>query len=149
MQGAELVPVRVPQISQVQAAFVVAALLVVPGGAWLLFAAWFAHVFQALWVSAEHTGLPLEGPILARTRTVDSNAFVRFWLWNMNYHAEHHAWPGIPWHRLAEAHREVAPALDSHVSGYAALHRNVFTGRARPSADPAHDIAPTPSPVGD
>lgn len=130
-------------------AFVLAALLVVPGGAWLLFAAWLAQAFQALWVSAEHTGLPLEGSILARTRTVDSNAFVRFWLWNMNYHAEHHAWPGIPWHRLGDAHRAVAPALESHVSGYTALHHNVFTGRARPSADPAHDITPTPSPAGD
>lgn len=107
-------------------AFVIAALLFIPGGGWLLFAAWFTHVFQVLWVASEHTGLPLEGSILARTRTVISNAFVRFWLWNMNYHAEHHAWPGIPWHRLPAAHAHVGDHLGAVERGYAALHRSVL-----------------------
>ncbi|MCB1749168.1 MAG: fatty acid desaturase [Gammaproteobacteria bacterium] len=114
-----------------------AALPFLPGGGWLLFAAWLSNALQALWVSCEHTGLPLEGSILQRTRTVESNAFVRFFVWNMNYHAEHHAWPGIPWYRLPEAHRAVRAQLGSLVPGYAALHANVRTGRNRPSADPS------------
>ncbi len=117
-------------------AFVIAALLWIPGGGWLLFAAWFTHVFQGLWIFAEHTGLPHEGSILARTRTVTTNPFVRFWLWNMNYHAEHHAWPGIPWHHLPGAHREIADRLESFVPGYVALHRNVIAARNLPSCDP-------------
>lgn len=116
--------------------FVIAALLWIPGGWWLLFAAWFTHVFQGLWVSTEHTGLPLTGGILERTRSVRSNAFVRWWLWNMNYHAEHHAWPGIPWHALPAAHAQVANELGSFVPGYAALHRNVIAARNTPSCDP-------------
>ncbi|MGE0483831.1 MAG: fatty acid desaturase [Gammaproteobacteria bacterium] len=114
----------------------VLALPFVPGGGWLLLAAWLSNALEALWVSCEHTGLPLEGNILERTRTVESNAFVRFWIWNMNYHAEHHAWPSIPWHRLPAAHRAVRPRLASRVPGYAALHRNVRDGRGRPSCDP-------------
>ncbi|MEX2479395.1 MAG: fatty acid desaturase [Gammaproteobacteria bacterium] len=121
--------------------FVVAALFIIPGGWWLLFAAWFAHVFQVLWIASEHTGLPLEGGILVRTRTVASNPFVRFWLWNMNYHAEHHAWPGIPWHQLPATHALVATELGSFVPGYGALHRNVLSGRNRPTADPADNFA--------
>ena len=107
-----------------------------PGGLWFLFAAWFTHVFQTLWVSAEHSGLPLDGSILRRTRTVRSNAFVRFWLWNMNYHAEHHGWPAIPWHRLPDAHALVMPHLGSFVRGYSALQSNVFRGRNLPVGDP-------------
>lgn len=107
-----------------------------PGGLWFVFAAWFTHVFQTLWVSAEHSGLPLEGSILQRTRTVRSNAFVRFWLWNMNYHAEHHGWPAIPWHRLPQAHGLVAPHLGSFVRGYSSLQTNVFQGRNLPVGDP-------------
>lgn len=115
--------------------FVVACVLWIPGGWWLLFAAWFTHVFQTLWISAEHTGLPTAGTILDRTRTVTSNTFVRFWIWNMNYHAEHHAWPGLPWHQLPAAHREVAHELGSFVPGYAALHRNVINAVGTPSCD--------------
>lgn len=116
--------------------FVLACVLWIPGGGWLLFAAWFTHVFQTLWVSCEHTGLPTDGNILARTRTVTSNAFVRFWLWNMNYHAEHHAWPSVPWHRLADAHREIADKLESFVPGYVTLHANVIAARNLPTCDP-------------
>ncbi len=108
--------------------FIVVALFNLPAGGWWLFAAWFTHVFQVLWVSAEHTGLPLEGTIIARTRTVATNPWVRFWLWNMNYHAEHHAWPAIPWHQLPAAHTRVAPKLESFETSYTALHRGVMAG---------------------
>lgn len=116
--------------------FVSACVIWIPGGAWLLVAAWFGNVFQTLWFASEHSGLPVEGSILARTRTVSSNPFVRFWLWNMNYHAEHHAWPSIPWHRLPAAHREIVGKLESFVPGYAGLHANVIAERNTPSCDP-------------
>jgi fatty acid desaturase len=116
--------------------FFVCALTVIPGGGWLIFAAWFTHVFQTLWIACEHTGLPLSGTILARTRSVATNPLVRWTVWNMNYHAEHHAWPSIPWHRLPHAHRLVTPSLESMVPGYSALHRNIIAARNTPSCDP-------------
>ncbi|MEN9726638.1 MAG: hypothetical protein RL434_1004 [Pseudomonadota bacterium] len=107
-----------------------------PGGLWWWFAAWFTHVFQTLWVAAEHSGLPHDGSILRRTRTVQSNAFVRFWLWNMNFHAEHHGWPAIPWHMLPKTHALVATHLESNVHSYTALQSNIFHGRDLPTGDP-------------
>lgn len=115
--------------------FLISALWWLPGGGWLLLALWLAHVLQTLWLMCEHTGLPHTGTILARTRTVESNAFARWWLWNMNYHAEHHAWPSIPWHQLPAAHREIADRLEAHAPGYIALHASVIAGR--PLATPA------------
>ncbi|MGR8947773.1 MAG: fatty acid desaturase [Gammaproteobacteria bacterium] len=115
--------------------FIIACVLWIPGGGWLLFAAWLTHVFQTLWVASEHTGLPEDGNILRRTRTVTSNAFVRFWLWNMNYHAEHHAWPSIPWHKLPAAHAQISDQLESWVPSYSDLHRNVITATNAPTCD--------------
>lgn len=111
------------------AVFLLAALLWLPGGVWLLLALWLAHVFQTWWLMCEHSGLPHSGSILRRTRSVTTNAFARFWLWNMNYHAEHHGWPSIPWHRLPEAHQEVAAHLEALAPGYIAQHQSVLAGR--------------------
>ena len=94
---------------------VVAACLGVPGMGWLLAALLLSHLFQSIWLTTEHTGLPHEGSILSRTRTMQTPAFIRWWLWNMNYHAEHHAWPAIPWHQLPAVHEHIVHHLE-HVS---------------------------------
>ena len=57
---------------------------------WVLLASLLSNTFIGLWQTAEHRGLPYEESIMERTRTTKSNAFVRWWLWNANYHAEHH-----------------------------------------------------------
>jgi fatty acid desaturase len=41
------------------------------------------------------------------TRTVRMCAVNRFLYWNMGYHVEHHMFPMVPYHRLAELHEEV------------------------------------------
>ena len=109
-------------------AFIFACLFAIDGGGWLIAALFLAHAFEALWLVAEHTGLPLTGTIMDRTRSVKSNAFVRWWLWNMNYHTEHHAWPGIPWHQLGAAHAQIDERLEHRADGYAAIHRAVLSG---------------------
>lgn len=119
--------------------FLLACITLIPGGGWLIFAAWFTHVFQTLWVASEHTGLPVDGNILRRTRTVTSNPFVRFWLWNMNYHAEHHAWPSIPWHQLPNAHRQIPEQLESWIPSYSGLHKNIIGATNEPSCDPLRE----------
>jgi fatty acid desaturase len=74
----------------------------------------------------EHTGLPNEGSQLERTRTVRSNPALRWWMWNMPYHAEHHAHPGVPFHAMPALHEKLASKL-VHVSrGYAAFHRQAL-----------------------
>lgn len=39
------------------------------------------------------------------TRTTIAPGFVRFNMWNMNYHAVHHLYPSIPFHQLPAVHK--------------------------------------------
>ena len=109
-------------------AFIGAAVFGPPGMGWTLLAALIGHIFQSAWVTTEHTGLPNDGSILNRTRTMKTPAFIRWWLWNMNYHAEHHAWPAVPWDKLPELHARVVQHLDHEEPGYTRLQRNVLHG---------------------
>lgn len=91
------------------AALVVWGATVLPG-LWVLPAAWaLSHVFLGYWLTTEHTGLDHRLPILARTRTVELPGWLAWWVWSMNLHAEHHAWPAVPWHRLPEVHVHAQP----------------------------------------
>jgi fatty acid desaturase len=90
---------------------------------WMLLLAWpLAHLFLGFYLMAEHTGLPHDGDQIQRTRTVNSNALLRGLMWNMPYHAEHHAYPGVPYHALPALHRHLEPALRHTSSGYVAFH---------------------------
>ena len=97
----------------------------VPGCTALTAALLLSHLFQSVWVSSEHTGLTTEGSILERTRTVLTPPLIRWFLWNMNFHAEHHGWPAVPWHRLEALHAKVAPHVITE-RGYLRLHRGVW-----------------------
>lgn len=47
--------------------------------------------------------------VLQNTRTIRSNAVVSFLMLNLNYHLEHHLFPGVPWYNLRKVHRELQP----------------------------------------
>lgn len=53
----------------------------------------------------EHLGLPHGPNILENTRSTRTNAVLRWMCWNMQYHTAHHAFPGVPFHKLPELHR--------------------------------------------
>lgn len=53
---------------------------------------------------AEH-GLTTRGNGFTATRTVVSNRFVSFMMCNINYHLEHHLFPGLPWYNLPKVHQ--------------------------------------------
>ena len=107
------------------AAILLAGALGVTGALAVAAAFCLSHVFHGLWLSAEHTGLPTAGSILARTRTTRTHPLVRYFLWNMNLHAEHHGWPAVPWHALPRLHAIVAGEVAAE-RGYLALHRRVL-----------------------
>ena len=85
--------------------------------------AWpISHLLLGLYLMTEHTGLAHQGSQIERTRTVKSNAWVRWWMWNMPYHAEHHAHPGVPFHALSILHARYAGRLANLSRGYLAFH---------------------------
>ena len=75
----------------------------------------FIHGFITF---AEHDGLTDEVHMIHRSRTTLTNRVFRWFYWNMNYHAEHHTWPAIPWHQLPEAHNLAADSQVITVTGY-------------------------------
>ena len=78
-----------------------------------------------LYLLAEHTGCPMVPEMLENSRTVHTNAVVRFLAWNMPYHAEHHAYAAIPFHALPRAHAALAPFVRVQSPGYASVHRDL------------------------
>ena len=78
-----------------------------------------------LYLLAEHTGCPMVPDMLENSRTVHTNAIVRFLAWNMPYHAEHHAYAAIPFHALPRAHAALAPCVRVQSRGYARVHREL------------------------
>jgi fatty acid desaturase len=78
-----------------------------------------------LFLLAEHAGCPLVPDMLANTRTTPSNPLVRRLAWNMPYHAEHHVFPGVPFHALPALHRDLAGRHGVLATGYLAVHRAI------------------------
>lgn len=79
-----------------------------------------------LYLVCEHTLCPHSDDGFANTRTTTSNALVRFLMWNLPYHAEHHLFPAIAFHNLPEAHRHLRPHLKFVAGSYAATHREII-----------------------
>lgn len=116
-----------------------------------LAAVWFwllpllvGQVFLRPYLLAEHTGCPHTPDMSENTRTLRTNAFVRFFAWNMPYHAEHHAYPIVPFHALPSLHGHLAPHLVHAGHGYlraiSAVAAHLATGvrergRGRASSD--------------
>ena len=66
----------------------------------------------------EHTGCSKDGNGLSNTRTTLASAPIRLLMWNMPYHAEHHAYPAIPFHALPRLHARVRGKIENLEAGY-------------------------------
>ncbi|MCM2372122.1 fatty acid desaturase [Aporhodopirellula aestuarii] len=93
---------------------------------YLLVSLFVAHSFLALYLASEHTGCEMTGNILNRTRTVISNRLMRFFMWNLPYHSEHHAYPSIPFYCLPQLHEALHDDLVYVDPGYCKLHGRVI-----------------------
>jgi len=79
-----------------------------------------------LYLVCEHTLCPNSDDGFANTRTTLSNPIVRFLMWNLPYHAEHHLFPNIAFYRLPEAHRYLRPHLKFVAKGYVQVNREII-----------------------
>jgi fatty acid desaturase len=76
---------------------------------------WLAPMLAMKWVhqlqnTMEHLGLPHEDNVLVNTRSTRTNAVMRWLGWQMQYHTAHHAFPGVPFHRLRELNAAIFTA---------------------------------------
>ena len=89
------------------------------------------QVFLRLYLLTEHTGCAETPNGLINTRTTLTNAAMRRLMWNMSYHAEHHLYPSIPFHRLPAAHGPVRDRLGVMQDGYARWHAGYLRAMLR------------------
>ena len=97
---------------------------------WLLPLA-LGQPFLRLYLLSEHTGCSEDDDGLANTRTTVSVWPVRFLMWNLPYHAEHHLYPSIPFHQLPATHRLLRPHLHVIARGYVAVQRALYANLPR------------------
>lgn len=91
--------------------------------AWLL-PILIGQPFLRAYLLAEHTRCPHGANMLENTRTTFTTAIIRLVAWNMPFHAEHHAYPSVPFHQLPRFHAIVAEHLRTTERGYARFNRN-------------------------
>ena len=104
-------------------------ILVVFGGLALISVGWpegpeyvvTVRFLRAAWV------LSMLGTILyVIAYTADFGPVMRFLYWNMNYHAEHHIAPSVPFHALPALHARLRAHLYVETKGYLGAHREIL-----------------------
>ncbi|MEO1445972.1 MAG: fatty acid desaturase family protein [Cyanobacteria bacterium J06635_11] len=119
--------------SQLAAYGAIALLSSALGHPWFLFTYWVLPlaVGQPLLrfvLLAEHTGCSYDDNRLANTRTTLTLWPLRFLMWNMPFHAEHHLYPSIPFHALPAAHNVLKEQFETVDRGYVRVNRNIVHG---------------------
>lgn len=76
------------------------------------------QLFLRPYLYSEHTGCGRARNALDNTRTTYTNAAMRWIAWNMPYHAEHHAFPSVPFHALPKLNALVATRIAHTGDGY-------------------------------
>lgn len=85
--------------------------------------------FLRLYLLAEHGDCPKVANMFQNTRTTFTTGLVRWLAWNMPYHVEHHVWPMVPFHRLAQVHGLMREEVQVTAEGYGAFTRDYLKRR--------------------
>src|SRR5262245_50912898 len=126
------------------AVYVIVAIASVLAGSAMPLVVWIVpllvgQAFLRPYLLAEHTACAFTRDCLDNTRTTLTLPLVRLYAWNMPYHAEHHAYPAVPFHALPRLHERVQARIANLDPGYVAatakVNRYLFGGKdARPPA---------------
>jgi fatty acid desaturase len=98
---------------------------------WLLWDYWILPLllgqpFLRMFLVAEHALCPRVRNMFENTRTTLTTAPIRWLCWNMSFHTEHHACPGIPFYQLPRAHIVLKSKISRISSGYIAVNREIM-----------------------
>ena len=85
-----------------------------------------AMPFMRAYLIAEHTLCSRDQNFLTNTRTTLTNFPIRLLMWNMPFHAEHHLFPAVPFHRLPALHALIGDRFSHVAPGYVATNRTVW-----------------------
>ena len=126
-------PERRPLIIEARAylaVYVMVALGSVLAGSPIALVVWVApflvgQAFLRPYLLAEHTACAFTRDCLDNTRTTLTLPLVRLVAWNMPYHAEHHAYPAVPFHALPRLHERVQARIANLDPGYLAATAKV------------------------
>lgn len=110
------------------AAYLLIAAACAASGSTMLLYVWILPAFAGqpflrLYLLAEHGRCPYVTDMFENTRTTFTTWIVRKIAWNMPYHAEHHAYPTVPFHKLPDLHNLTRPHLKETENGYSRFHR--------------------------
>lgn len=96
--------------------------------------------------STQHIGLVDNVPDFRLCcRTMLINPVFQFLYWHMNYHTEHHMYPGVPCYRLGKLHRAIRHDLPPFPRGVVAAWKAIAAIQKRQRIDPTYCyIAPLP-----
>jgi fatty acid desaturase len=94
--------------------------------AWVI-PALIGQPFLRAYLLAEHGLCPYVASMLENTRTTFTTRLVRLIAWNMPYHAEHHAQPSVPFHKLPDLHALARTKLRVTQNGYLAFQQKYLT----------------------
>jgi fatty acid desaturase len=75
---------------------------------------------------AEHIGCSYNNNPLTNTRTTLTIRPVRFLMWNMPFHAEHHLYPSLPFHKLPVAHEKLNSYFTKIDPGFIHVHQEII-----------------------
>ncbi len=111
------------------------------------FAPFYGGWLHFLCNNVQHVGLQDNVPDFRLCcRTIYLNPVVQFLYWHMNYHTEHHMYPGVPCYRLGRLHRAIRhelPPTKGLVGAWLEI-RDIF---AQQRKDAGYQYAP-PLPIG-
>jgi fatty acid desaturase len=75
---------------------------------------------------AEHTGCERTRSAFENTRTTYTGRLMKWFAWNMPFHAEHHAYPSVPFHALPKLNAIVAERIVHRGPGYRKVTRQTW-----------------------
>ena len=114
----------------------------------LIFTVTFGYFFGTFLVHGceiqQHSGLGRNVPdwrVVAYT--ADFGPVMSFLYWNMNYHAEHHMYAGVPFYNLPRLHRALKHDLPVPLAGYWRGLLHVIRMKRRQAADPDYRFMPS------
>lgn len=97
----------------------------------------------------EHTLCSRDQNGFTNTRTTLAWFPIRLLMWNMPFHAEHHLFPAVPFHRLPALHAQIGDRFAHVAPGYAATNRAIvhsFEAQPTRSESPAARLTKSSGP---